>query len=159
MTASGGPPSIGFGPIRHNRIVMTAVYPVLILLIFWAQLRPIGRAALVILSAFGAYRAFRMSVCLHNGRLTVKGFISSPSIPVSAVSSVQFRKTGRQVTHRLHLIPIGNSQETVVAEGVSMRHWASLGMSQKPRRAEERARQKVEAFFEGTPIIYLTPNP
>lgn len=146
------------GPIRYRRIVNTTINPALVLAIFWEPLGLVGRVALVLLCIVGAYRSIRMGIAVRGDYLIVRGFIHSSCVPISTIHSVQFRRGRHQASHRLHLFTVtGEGDRPLVADGVSMRRWASLSGSPGSTRDEKRATRRVDAFFESTDIAHIPP--
>lgn len=155
MTPAPDRRSIGFGPVRLQRITSTIYAPALIILVFWEELRILGRAAVIVLSAFGAYRAFRMGIEKRSGSLIIRGFLTSTTVDMSEIESVQFLRSRAQAMYRLVLKR--RSDGYIVADGVSTRRRAFPEISPDPTRDEKRASQRIQSFFQGTQISYLPP--
>lgn len=148
---------LGFGPIRSKRITSTTYLPALVLAFSWAELVPVVRIAIVVLSGAATYRALRMGIVVGDEGLVVRNLVNSTSLPLSEIQSVQFRRGRRQPMYRLVLTSDGVGD--VVAQGVSTRRRAFPDISPDPPRDEMRAARKVKAFFRGTNIEYLPPAP
>jgi len=146
---------IGFGPIRQQRIGAGTSIPLLILVAFWGEVPPIMRVVIILIGGFAAYRAFRMGIERRGEKLIVRDFLTSVTIDLSAVQSVQFHKV-RGVVYRLTLKT--QSGQVVGANGVSTNRRAFPEISPDRTRQEERARARLETFFQATHVSYVPPS-